>query len=181
MTGKWDARIRRAGDLAQAHPFASEGLRFYQRLAQFQKFLYGSFEADCGAAARPCAPGALRNAFDPFVLLPRFPSLLGLVEASAPSILAQSARALQNEGAKRWQAMLEKFWWDGTGSAGGAAGAESVISWIFLQPYAEYLADHIERSAPNGTPSVCPLCGGKPQVAAFRAARWPVPATIPAS
>jgi len=168
MNGKWDARIRRAGELAQAHPFASEGLRFYQRLAQFQKFLYGSFETDCGQTTRSCAPGALRDEFDPFVLLPRFPSLLGLVEASAPAILAQSARALQNEGAKRWQAMLERFWWDGKESAEHAAGAETVISWIFLQPYAEYLADYTERSAPNGTPSTCPLCGGKPQVAAFR-------------
>ena len=46
--------------------------------------------------------------------------------------------------------------------------AEALLSWIFLQPYAEYLADHTDWTAPSGTPSVCPLCGGKPQVGALR-------------
>jgi len=46
--------------------------------------------------------------------------------------------------------------------------AEALLSWMFLQPYAEYLADHTEWTAPSGTPSVCPLCGGKPQVGALR-------------
>jgi hypothetical protein len=38
MTGsrwdkKWDQRIERARELAAAHPFAAEGLRFYERIA----------------------------------------------------------------------------------------------------------------------------------------------------
>ena len=40
-SGKWDARIARARELAAAHPSASEGLRFYGHIAQFQKSLYG--------------------------------------------------------------------------------------------------------------------------------------------
>ena len=39
---------------------------------------------------------------------------------------------------------------------------------MFLQPYAEYLADHTAWTLPDGTPSACPLCGGKPQVGALR-------------
>ncbi len=42
--GKWDVRIRRASELAAAHPFAAEGLRFYERLARFQKSLYSEIE-----------------------------------------------------------------------------------------------------------------------------------------
>jgi hypothetical protein len=34
---KWDRRIRRAEELAVAHPFAAEVLHFYQRVAMLQK------------------------------------------------------------------------------------------------------------------------------------------------
>ena len=42
---KWDQRIKRAGDLAAEHPFAAEVLRFYQRVANFQKELYAHVNA----------------------------------------------------------------------------------------------------------------------------------------
>jgi hypothetical protein len=38
-SGGWDARIRRANDLISSYPFAAEGLRFYARVATFQKAL----------------------------------------------------------------------------------------------------------------------------------------------
>ena len=78
--GKWDVRIGRAGELAAAHPFAAEGLRFYERLARFQKSLYYEIEATCGRSKVPRAPGALRSEFDPFLLLPRFAPFLSLIE-----------------------------------------------------------------------------------------------------
>src|SRR6266568_1904288 len=46
--GKWDTRIRRAQELAAAHPFASEGLRFYERVTGFQRSLYSEIRAACG-------------------------------------------------------------------------------------------------------------------------------------
>ncbi len=61
-----------------------------------------------------------------------------------------------------------KFWEGGSGSPVYLEPAEALLSWIFLQPYAEYLADHTEWTAPSGRPSVCPLCGGKPQVGSLR-------------
>ena len=51
--GKWDVRIRRASELAAAHPFAAEGLHFYERLARFQKSLYAEIEAACGRSKVP--------------------------------------------------------------------------------------------------------------------------------
>jgi len=55
MTGsrwdkKWDQRIERAHELAAAHPFAAEGLRFYERIASFQKSLYGGLLAGVPAS-----------------------------------------------------------------------------------------------------------------------------------
>jgi FdhE protein len=46
--------------------------------------------------------------------------------------------------------------------------SDRALAWIFLQPYAEYLADHREVTIVDGTPSTCPLCGGKPAVGVLR-------------
>jgi len=40
---KWDRRIRRANELATFYSFAAEGLRYYARVATFQKELYDFF------------------------------------------------------------------------------------------------------------------------------------------
>ena len=52
---KWDRRIRRATELTSTYPFAAEGLRYYARLATFQKSLYAEIEQGSGgfAAAFP--------------------------------------------------------------------------------------------------------------------------------
>jgi FdhE protein len=166
--GKWDARIGRAIELAGAHPFASEGLQFYERLARFQKSLYLEIETACGRSKVPRAPGTLRQEFDPFLLLPRFSGFLSLIEQIAPSPLSSSARELNALAGGHWQEILAEFWEAGLGSPVNLEPARALLSWMFLQPYAEYLADHTELAAPNGTPCVCPLCGGKPQVGALR-------------
>jgi FdhE protein len=166
--GKWDVRIRRASELAAVHPFAAEGLRFYARLARFQKSMYSEVEAECGRSQVRRAPGALRREFDPFLLLPRFASFLSLIMQIAPPPLSHFASELRAQSGGDWQETLARFWEEGLGSPVSLEPAEALLSWIFLQPYAEYLADHTEWMAPDATPSVCPLCGGKPQVGVLR-------------
>jgi FdhE protein len=165
---KWDRRIRRANELATTHPFAAEGLRFYERLARFQKSLYFEIEGACGRSKVPRTPGALRREFDSFLLLPRFAPFLSLVVQIAPPPLSHSARELVGQSGVHWEEILVSFWDASLGSPVNLDPAAALLSWIFLQPYAEYLADHTEWTAPHGTPSVCPLCGGKPQVGALR-------------
>lgn len=166
--GKWDARIRRANDLASVHPFAAEGLRFYERIAHFQKSLYAGMEAECGTAKEPHPLGSLRQELDLFVLLPRFAAFLSVIEQNAPAPLVESARALRAEAGSHWQELLTEFWRAGLGAQGNLAPADALISWIFLQPYAEYLADYTEQPPLHTAPSVCPLCSSKPQVGVLR-------------
>jgi FdhE protein len=64
--------------------------------------------------------------------------------------------------------MLLGFWQDGSGAPANSDPFETVLSWLFLQPYAEYLADHTDSKPPLGTPSICPVCGSKPAVGALR-------------
>jgi FdhE protein len=165
---KWEARIGRAEQLASSYPFASEGLRFYGHVAALQKSLYAKFEAECGSQKRAGVIGALREEFDPFLLLPLFPSFLSRIEEHAPGPLAKAARDLRACDGQRWQELLAAFWQDHTEPPSVSEPAEALLSWTFLQPYAEYLADHTEHEPIHATPPECPLCLTKPQVGVLR-------------
>jgi hypothetical protein len=180
-SGKWDTRIHRANQLISVYPFAAEGLRFYARVAAFQRSLYTNFRQSMrespGEPARP-----LPDELNLVRLLPRFPELLVLIERIAPTPLAQSAAALVHKGPAGWQQLIEDFCQyrleapAGLGASYGpdddrseAIASERLLAWIFLQPYAEYLADGRTPINIDGSPSTCPLCGGKPIVGVLRA------------
>jgi len=59
--GEWDARIRRANDLISSHPFAAEGLRFYARVAAFQKSLYQEIQKALADSQRISSERPLRD------------------------------------------------------------------------------------------------------------------------
>jgi len=168
---KWDQRIQRATELAGRFPFAAEGLRFYERVASFQKSLYTGLAAGNGAAKKERPPGGLRDELELFVLLPWFASFLSFVQDIAPAPLAQSAAALSAAGGTRWEEMLDEFWW--TGTPGNAITTmleptEELIAWAFLQPYAEHLADQTQQREIHDTPFLCPVCASRPQVGVLR-------------
>jgi formate dehydrogenase accessory protein FdhE len=179
---KWDRRIRRANDLASSYPFSAEGLRYYARVATFQKGLYGEIQKALAGSPRISSDRPLRDELDFFLLLPKFPGFLSVIQQIAPAPLAQSAAALAMKGSAAWQHAIEDFWYRDLELAVSADDVEPIqstdhraatysdraLAWIFLQPYAEYLADHRDVAIVDGTPSTCPLCGGKPAVGVLR-------------
>jgi FdhE protein len=166
--GKWDARLRRANELAAAQPAAEQGLRFYERVAGFQKSLYADAEARHAAAA-PRPPGAVRDELDLDLLIPWFPGLLTLLETVAPAPLAAAARQMGAAGAARWREALAASWDAAADGAAGLAPGDALICWALLQPYAESLADRSAAPPPaSGTPRLCPLCSAKPLVGVLR-------------
>src|SRR5580692_2302377 len=178
---KWDRRIHRANELASSYPFAAEGLRYYARVATFQKDLYGEIQKALVDSPRISSDRPLRDELDFYLLLPKFPGFLSVIQKIAPAPLAQAANALLIEGSAAWQRTIEDFWYtdfelvgvedvgkDESFDQPAASSSERALSWIFLQPYAEYLADHREVSAMDGTPSMCPLCGCRPAVGVLR-------------
>jgi FdhE protein len=166
--GKWDTRIRRANQLAAEYPFAAEALKFYERLTQYQKSLYSEIEAAHGMSRLQKLGGTLRREFDAPLLLPRFAGFLSLIEDIAPPQLAQATSELRNQGNGHSQAVLRGFWELDFSTAAEAPSGEALVSRLFLQPYAEYLADHSDWALPHGTPAICPLCEGKPLVGVLR-------------
>jgi len=164
---RWDARIRRAEELKSTYPFAVQGLGFYERVTAFQKALYANCEIQFEATERPRLSGILGDETDFLALLPQFPVLLAAVEQNAPFPLAQAARFLLQKREDEWAEMLSQFW-SIPDSRADLKPAERLVSWIFLKPYAEYLADNTVRSPLNHMPSTCPLCGCPPAVGVLR-------------
>src|SRR5271156_99870 len=146
---EWDRRIRRANELASRHPFAAEGLRFYSRVATFQKSLYADLQKALGDSPKISVVRPLRDELDLFLLLPNFSRFLALIEQIAPGPLAQAAGGLARKGTGGWQHAIEDFWHgdldtamalggedeDMEGSANGTNPREQLLAWIFLQPY----------------------------------------------
>jgi FdhE protein len=167
-TAKWDARIRRAGELKSAHSYAIEGLSFYEQVAGFQKSIYADLEAHLGTARKRREPGMLRQDLDFFALLPRFAPFLGIIEKSAPGSLSKRANQMREKESSEWQRRLEEFWQKDSFLAEHVDPSEALICWMFLRPYAEYLGDHTLHEPLHGTPSLCPLCNSKPLVGVLR-------------
>jgi hypothetical protein len=171
---KWDRRIGRANELASSYPFSAEGLHYYARVATFQKGLYREIQKALADSPKISSDRPLRDELDLFLLLPKFPEFLATIQQIAPVPLAQASGVLVQKGPAAWQHAIEHFWHGEPELAGGADDTEQVrfsdrvIAWMFLQPYAEYLADHREIAVVDGTPLTCPLCGGKPVVGVLR-------------
>jgi formate dehydrogenase accessory protein FdhE len=182
IPAQWDRRIRRATELTSTYPFAAEGLRFYARVATFQKGLYAEIQKSLADSPKISSARPLRDELDLFLLLPHFSGFLSLIQQIAPALLAEAAAELARKGPAGWQQAIEKFWHGDLELAADADAAEEMhpgdspqasssdrlLAWIYLQPYAEYLADHRETMIVDGTPSTCPLCGGKPIVGVLR-------------
>ena len=181
IQGKWDRRISRANELTSSCPFAAEGLRFYARVATFQKSFYVEIQKALANSPKISSDRSLRDELDLFLLLPKFPAFLSVIEQIAPVPLANAAASLAQKGPPEWQRAIEDFWYrDAESVVGGdsaelqsayesaATDSDRQLAWVFLQPYAEYLADHREIEVVNGTPSTCPLCGCKPMVGVLR-------------
>jgi len=150
---KWDHRIKRASKLAADHPFASEVLRFYSHVASFQKGIY-EFFADM--------PPDLN------ALVPKFPAFLDHIAAAAPEPLAQCARDLRKSDPDHSLDALNAFWDAAPQFHPEPGRATELLACIFLQPYAEYLADSSEPKPPRETFGTCPFCSARPVAGVLR-------------
>jgi FdhE protein len=162
---KWDQRIQRAGELAVAHPFAGEVLRFYKGVATFQKELYAYVDAARGNGSQKKVMALFDGDIDP--LLPRFPEFLSCVGAFSPVPVANCAANLKTQPA-RFAELLASCWRQAADSQVVSGDPEGLLAWIFLQPYAEFLADRGEHNPGNDGVALCPFCAGKPLVGVLR-------------
>jgi FdhE protein len=178
---QWDRRIQRANELASSYPFAAEGLNFYSRIAAFQRSLHLDLDFDAKNSPWASRGGSLREELDLIFLLSKFPAFLSLIREVAPPPAARAAIRLHERGPDEWQHALEHYWQPGAehpadlqdentdpANPEPEAPLQEFLAWIFLQPYAEFLASRRGPTILDGTPSICPLCGAKPIVGVLR-------------
>lgn len=154
---RWENRIERARELQERHAAAAALLRFYEAVLGFQFELAGEFKADL----RPEIP--LRDQIDVAVASLAVPSLLSLAAAHGPEALSQHARRLQQAGERTWTGILDSV----LGVSGEMNPLDSFFARACLQPIAENLQMQLPPDA-NYSKSVCPACGGFPQLAVLR-------------
>jgi FdhE protein len=161
MPFSWDRRIARAGELAEKHSAVAELLKFYQHLARFQKSVYQGL----GSLGEHQLPA----------LLPFFSELISLVKREGSPSLAQAAQALAQDLDEDRLALLESIWQHQVESS-DLSGEYAFFAQALLQPYAEFLAEragavptpHPAKHLAEGSPSLCPFCGSRPQGAVLR-------------
>ena len=166
IPSQWDRRIQRAENLEKTYPFAAEVLRFYRCLAGLQKAIFSRFE-EGGAAAAKKSSGEFRDPLNLSLLLPLFPKFLSDLEAIATKPIAQSAQELCSQRSEQWQSLLQATW-GATGFQPESDQPKGLMAWLFLQPYAEYVAGRSGVAISKGNQALCPRCSRKPQVGVLR-------------
>jgi FdhE protein len=159
---EYDARIRRANYLASAHPFAEEVLRFYSRLAEFQKTFCAEIKTDAGVELSSRTFGPARSSsfdFDSMNVLPRLTTFLALLAETAPSALAAAAGQISRLDAGSLRSLLTAYWELG-GSDQLIGPFAQFVPRAFLQPITELFASRITAAPALTIEHVCPLCGG---------------------
>jgi FdhE protein len=153
IRSKWDQRIRRADEMAAEYPFAVEVLRFYSHVTRLQQDLYACMTS-------------VSN--DLTLLAPHFPEFLNHIATAAPERVAQCARDLRKRAPAQWLDDLTSFWRAAPAFQPEPGRAAELLECMFLQPYAEYLADHSEPLPPRETFGICPFCSARPIAGVLR-------------
>jgi FdhE protein len=170
MKSAWDIRIHRATELSSTYPFAAEALRFYAQVAMLQQKIYSDIERS--PAQFISMSDSIWGELNASALLPGFSEFLKNVQEIAPSALAEAANALSHQRSSLRPHLLEKLWPSPAVTreveeTEDIAVAERGLAWLFLQPFAEYLATR-RRVLSDESPRRCPVCGSSPIVGVLR-------------
>lgn len=153
----WDARVRRAEQLAAKADATKELLTFYAELLRAQREVYEFMRG----RASWLPSGVLEE--DLAVVRVTMQGLLRAVESSGPAALAEEARVLLRAGDVEVDRMLLEQWREPSDS--------QFFAKAFLQPYARWLAESGGRPLDRDLEreeNRCPFCGGRPQVSLLR-------------
>jgi FdhE protein len=155
---RWEGRIRRAQELIVRHSAIANALRFYEAALQFQ--------SEIGARLTKPADHTipLRQQIDLAAVTNAMPSILAVSLARGPDALRADAQRLKEAGEGRWRQLIEAAV---VSTHALPTGSEDFFARICLQPVAENLQLQLVTD-PAYNESVCPTCGGLPQLAILR-------------
>jgi formate dehydrogenase accessory protein FdhE len=176
-------RAERARELMTGTSPAADLLGFYAALAEYQQHLVDQWDDNNDAA--DCS-GSLLGAIDAEWVGRAVRELVAYVvsgfsrtnettPAVVPAPLRAAAEALRDVGGEDWRALFEAYRSSPDETAARFSDAAVFALEIVVQPIAERLAAarHNGSVVPGakssgGTPTRCPVCGGKPVVGVLR-------------
>ncbi len=159
----WQRRVHRAQELAAQFPFAAEILEFYVHVARFQEDFYGGLSV---AIPRPAQPASLQDELgleELKFLSSQFDSFLAMAESQGPKALAELSRELRGRSEEVWSELLTTAW-----GSHAPSGAEGLLAFAFLQPYAELLRSQAQPRRVSTAHALCPFCNRKPGLGVLR-------------
>lgn len=154
----WQRRIRRAEQLAAAHPATSEILTFYGGVARLQAELYARHAGTVWPlpGAQPLNFPALRGSFAQF--------LDGVLKHAPPQI-RETVTELKGSGEEKWKELLSSCW---QADSGQLSPEVLFVCRAFLQPVAELARQQTPVSLKDYFQPICPYCGRLPGLAILR-------------
>jgi len=152
--------------MREKHPAAAALLQFYEVVLGFQSELAEEFKAPIRGEV------SLRGQIDVMAAALGIPSILALAARHGPEALRLHARNLQQEGETGWRRIFESALTDRT----NLNPLDNFFARACLQPIAENLQMQLPADI-NYNKSVCPACGGFPQLSVLKpegegASRW---------
>lgn len=155
---RWGLRIERAQALQETQQAFTTGLRLYEATLNFQR------DVACTATAALNADQPLRSQIDLSFACSRLPALLTVAGKYGPDALRERAISLRHASDAARMQLFE--------SAPTVAQPEQDnIDDFFVRACLQPFAENLQRQLPsdrNYTGSICPACGGLPQLAVLR-------------
>ena len=164
---RWENRLFRLRELAEAHKPIAPALDFYATILEFQAEISSRFRQ----TVKPGVP--LRAQIDVPALIAEMPALFSLVVRHGPELLRETGHQWESAGEQKWFQSLQFAL---KSDRPASPGADDLFTRTCLQPFAENLQLQLAEAAYTGT-GACPVCGGFAQMAVLRpegdaAGRW---------
>ena len=162
----YEARLRRAEDLAVAFPFAAEILKFYRHVASCQANLYT--ELSVSAAARANVDLLARGEPDLTQILPHYRGFLAVAEKNGPPNLVATAQQIAALPTDSWIPMLSSYWKTAGVSDQQIGAFAQFFSRAVMQACAEVAGESVAPPPQVITRNTCPRCEGRPLLGVLR-------------
>ena len=168
MATNYDARMRRAKNLKETYPFASEILTFYGHICAMQQGLSQELAKTLPSDARSPEPGRLREHLDVDVVLPFVKNSLTELLPHSPGPLAEFMKEYLHGSQERWAASLHRYVTQGGTDEEVGDSREELLARILVGPYAQVQAAKQRTPATGPAETLCPHCAARPVAGVLR-------------
>lgn len=153
---RWRIRIERARALQNRQQAIAPALRLYEATLEFQRDV-ASTSISASVSDVP-----LRKQIDLAVAYSKLPAILTVAQTYGPEALRRRAKVLEGESEPMWHRRFES-------ALDHPIGGE--IDDFFVRACLQPIAENLQSQMPsdrNYSNSICPACGGLPQLAVLR-------------